>query len=379
MNNTPINESDQRVYTEEKTDRKCPQCGSVISYDEGKHRLFCPSCGYEHQLSQVKGNEIEELDFDKAVHMASTDWGTKQVTVQCQSCGAKTVYDALVVSSVCPYCGSNQVMQNNDETAMAPFGICPFEVSEENAGGIFKKWIKKRYFAPFGFSKKAKANKLDSIYLPWWTYDSDTVSEFDANAGEDYTVSVPVTVSDGKGHTHTEMRTETRTRWYPVNGVYSEFIDDLPVNASKRIDDNMLSKILPFNFQMLQKYDPQLLAGIGAERYSIGLQEGWEKAKILIHDILNNSIKKYILRKWNADHVARLNFTTAFSKVKFRYVLLPLWISSYMYKGKTYQYMINGQTGKSYGKAPVSPIKIIGLIAIIAAIVIGLYFLFRNM
>ena len=87
-----------------------------------------------------------------------------------------------------------------------------------------------------------------------------------------------------QGHTHTEMRTETRTRWYPVNGVYSEFIDDLPVNASKRMDDNMLSKILPFNFQMLQKYDPQLLAGIGAERYSIGLQEGWEKAKILIHD-----------------------------------------------------------------------------------------------
>ena len=97
------------------------------------------------------------------------------------------------------------------------------------------------------------------------------------------------------------------------------------------------------------------------------------------HCKIYNSIKKYILRKWNADHVARLNFTTAFSKVKFRYVLLPLWISSYMYKGKTYQYMINGQTGKSYGKAPVSPIKIIGLIAIIAAIVIGLYFLFRNM
>ena len=46
MNNTPINKSTQRVYTEEKTDRKCPQCGSLMLEKGNKLVCYNEDCGY---------------------------------------------------------------------------------------------------------------------------------------------------------------------------------------------------------------------------------------------------------------------------------------------------------------------------------------------
>jgi hypothetical protein len=37
------------------------------------------------------------------------------------------------------------------------------------------------------------------------------------------------------------------------------------------------------------------------------------------------------------------------------YVLLPVWLFACQYKGKTYMFAMNGQTGKIAGKLPVSP------------------------
>jgi hypothetical protein len=57
--------------------------------------------------------------------------------------------------------------------------------------------------------------------------------------------------------------------------------------------------------------------------------------------------------------------------------LLPVWIMAYQYRDQTHRSLINGQTGRATGEAPVSAAKIAGAIAIavIAAIVLMLIFL----
>ena len=64
--------------------------------------------------------------------------------------------------------------------------------------------------------------------------------------------------------------------------------------------------------------------------------------------------------------------------IKFKHILLPIWISAYIYKVKVYRFMINGQTGEVDGESPVSIIKVMLLILVILAVVGGGYFYFSN-
>ena len=52
-----------------------------------------------------------------------------------------------------------------------------------------------------------------------------------------------------------------------------------------------------------------------------------------------------------------------------RYALLPLWFMNTKYKGKSYTFVINGQTGKMSGSLPVSWGKFFGALASITALV----------
>ena len=68
----------------------------------------------------------------------------------------------------------------------------------------------------------------------------------------------------------------------------------------------------------------------------------------------------------------------AYSKMTYKYLLLPLWMSSFTFNGKIFQFVVNGQTGKVGGKSPVSPIKVIIAILIAIVILIILFNIFGN-
>ena len=56
--------------------------------------------------------------------------------------------------------------------------------------------------------------------------------------------------------------------------------------------------------------------------------------------------------------------------VTFKHVLLPGWLAAYKYRGQSYRFVVNGQTGKVQGERPWSWVKIT-IAVILAAIVIG--------
>ena len=204
------------------------------------------------------------------------------------------------------------------------------------------------------------------MYLPYWTYDAQTTSNFTARAGDDYEVKD----RDGK--------TRTETKWRRVSGVYQEFIDDETVVASKRHENSGVKDCEPFELSKVIPYDPHALAGFAAERYSIGLKEGWEIAQTSIQTKLRSNIEYYVKRHWRCDRVSNVKFSTIYSKITYKYILVPVWMSSFKYKEKTYQFVVNGQTGKVGGKAPVSAFRVILAILIGAGILAGLYYLLTS-
>jgi len=59
----------------------------------------------------------------------------------------------------------------------------------------------------------------------------------------------------------------------------------------------------------------------------------------------------------------------------FKHIMLPIWICSYKYQNKIYQFAINGQTGKVNGKKPLSWYKIGFLIFLFVAFIVLIIYL----
>ena len=76
-----------------------------------------------------------------------------------------------------------------------------------------------------------------------------------------------------------------------------------------------------------------------------------------------------IIQENHADHAKDVKVYTTFNKITYKYLMLPIWCSSFKYQDKVYQFMVNGQTGNVYGKTPISVGKVILVIAIILAII----------
>lgn len=357
----------KKAKTMEETDRKCPQCGATMDYDPSTGGLYCPYCDYREEIkaADASGNEkAEELDFNTAEFTGNCDWGAAKKTVTCKSCGAVSVYDALEVASECPYCGSNQVMEANDVKTLAPNGVVPFAVTAKTAGEKFTTWLKKKWFAPKEAKMSAKAEAFKGIYLPYWTFDADTSSNYTAEYGIDRKVK-------------SGDEEKTVTDWHRTSGHYNHFIDDELVEATGNQNVSILKQIAPYDTNSSKAYKPEYLAGFAAERYSIGLKEAWEKAKASIRSKLNSLISSKITDDHNADHVRNLIVTTNYSNITYKYVMLPVWMSSFTYKGKVYQFAVNGQSGKVGGKYPVSPWRVAFAILIAILVIILLWYVMQ--
>lgn len=364
-----MSNEEKRIIEVDEYDAKCPSCGASIKFHPGTGSLVCPYCHHEEHIPDADmqvDEEVQELDFHEAEARSSFRWGEEKKLVVCDACAAELVYDALEAANVCPYCGSNHVMEIDSENTIAPNGIIPFQITKEQANENFQKWIKGRWFAPNEARKSAKAEAFTGIYLPYWTFDTKTASQYTASYGRRRTVYD----KDGKPQTVTD--------WYRTRGFYQEFIDDHLVLASKRYDPFILNKVEPFQLKQARSYNKDYLQGFAAERYSIGLDEGWQIAKEEIHDYLETQITHHILWKHHADVVKNLRFSTVHSDITYKYLMLPLWLSTFRYRDKTYQFMVNGQTGKVGGKYPVSPIKVTIAVIVTLLILLGLYLYFEN-
>lgn len=355
----------QKAKTMTQTDRKCPQCGGTMDYDPATGGLFCPFCEYKEEIPKETAagdDKVHELDFESAQFTENCDWGVAKKTVTCKSCGAVSVYDALEVASECPYCGSNQVMEASDVNTLAPNGVIPFTVTDKEAGNKFTTWLKKKWFAPKEAKESAKADAFKGIYLPYWTFDADTSSDYTAEYGKDRKVK--------QGNEEKIV-----TDWHRTSGHYDYFINDELVAGTKNENVDYVSQVEPFDTDNCKPYKPEYLSGFAAERYSIGLKEAWEKAKQFIKSKLNSLITDHIEEIHNADHVRNLVVTTSYSNITYKYVLLPVWVSCFKYKGKVYQFVVNGQTGKVGGRYPISPIRVAIAIAIAILILILLWYM----
>jgi DNA-directed RNA polymerase subunit RPC12/RpoP len=345
----------------------CPGCKAQLHFNPRQQQMVCEYCGTS--VSIDKGTaQVKELDLK--AQLMQTGEATAMIEQQvykCTRCGSETAFVSETPTFVCGFCNFEVVNPVAYKTRIIqPSGIIPFKVDKQQSAAIFKKWLGKGWFAPGDLSQFARADALQGMYLPFWTYDAQTYSEWNGYGGRHYYV----TVEDKDANGNTITREEQRTEWIYRSGTYENFFDDILVGGSDEIAPGEYSGILPYNLQELVNFNDSYLSGFKADVYDISVQDGYANAQ----KIMDRSIYDACTDLCAIDTYRDVEVSTTYSNQTYKHILLPIWVCSYLYKSKRYHFLVNGQTGKIHGRKPVSAAKVVVVIILVLAVILAVYF-----
>ncbi len=334
----------------------CPNCTATTAYSTDDGGLTCSSCGY-HEVPEVEqvGKEAEEFEFTvEALEHAVHGWGEERKELVCNNCAAHTTLPLSSLTMMCPFCGSNKVVQMKAvQDVLRPRFIVPFATTTAQCRQITSEWLGDSWLFPDKLQNLGRSVEYVPVYVPFWT--------FDARALADWTAE--------EAHRKKGWDGKTKTVWKKIKGNVNLFFDDLLELGSKQVDHKLFDQIRQYNLEEIVTYRPDLLAGIQAQAYDVPLEAAWDKARNRMRLRTKKECKRKISRRYRN---FRMNLD--FQDESWRYALLPLYIAVYHFGEKRYQVLINGQTGKIAGQRPVDLRKLwnwIGIL-ILPALLIGL-------
>jgi ribosomal protein S27AE len=348
----------------------CPNCGASTALAPGTDSLRCGHCDHVVPIERSTA-PIHEHDFQAALREAqrapldSFTRGGKEM--QCKNCGARVVMTGQ--AQRCAFCDTAMVAEvTATASTIVPECLLPFALDQDSAGERYKIWLRRRWFAPNDLGRCARRGALDGVYLPYWTYDARTTTQYTGARGEHYYVTEHYTDSQGKRQT----RSVRKTRWYAASGTVHVEFDDVLVCASTSLPRALIDGLEPWDLHDLRPFDGKFLAGFSAERYGVDLEDGFRIAEQRMEPRIRNAIARDI----GGDEQRIHAMSVRHDQVRFKHMLLPLWISSFHYRDQLYRITVNARTGEVSGERPWSWIKLTLLVLLLAAIAIGLGYLY---
>lgn len=348
--------------------KSCVNCGAELIYAPGTTELKCDYCGY---TEEIKPSEIgfEELELKPYLEKMGSLSHSEEITMlHCKNCGANQHIEENYKSLSCVYCGSPLIIEDAYiEDWILPGAVLPFQITQQKAHEIFKKWVNSLWFAPNNLQKATiDPQNTKGLYSPYWTFDAQLSANYTGQRGEYYYVSK--TVGSGKNKRTVQER---RTRWYPASGSVSGFVDDTLVKASNQKTGIIPPKIALWNLQLLKPFDSSYLSGFVTEKYTIPLLMGHDES---------NKVAKTIADTWarrdiGGDTQQVSSITVKLTDETFKHILLPVYISTYKFKGKRYNFYVNGQSGIISGERPYSFWKIFFFVLAIIFVITIIYLL----
>ncbi len=332
----------------------CQQCGAQLDYQPGTMELGCAHCGHSHQIT-VSSDPIYEYDFHSTLkHLPSGAPEDIVMTVKCHACSAEFEFDRDLHSDECVFCGARIVVDTTAHRQIQPKAVLPFKVSDRQASQSYSEWLKKLWFAPNKLKNYARKERpLNGVYVPYWTYDSDTLTHYQGQRGDVYQVPKQVSVVvNGQRTTRTKM--VNKIRWTPASGTVQRAFDDVLVYATDSIAKSMARELAPWDLNELTPYQEEFLSGFQSEVYKIDLDPGYDIAKQRMHPVIRQDIRNDI--GGDSQRINRAD--TQYSNITFKHILLPFWIAGFRFRKKIFQFVVNGRTGEVQGDRPYSWIKI---------------------
>ncbi len=335
---------------------RCPDCGAPLRFDAETGTLRCEHCGAALDPETQSGR----LAPDGAAARGGTDG---LAAFECSSCGAQMLASGVTAALHCPWCGSNTVVPAQFSGELRPDWIIPFQTTRSQALEAYRAYYRgsifKRFMQPRAFRRCNEVEELQGVYVPFRLYDG--AATVDA-------------VYDTYDVEKRGIFTETRA-------VYREEIraalhfEKVPADASRRMDDDLMDSIEPYDLTAMKPFSLSYLPGLLAERWDVCAREDEKRAVERVKKTAAARAAREIRHETLAE--------TRNTQVKLRteraqYALLPVWLLTARWKGGKRTFAMNGQTGRFTGELPMSVPKTLTLMALAYALPIVLLSLIRT-
>ena len=299
---------------------KCVNCGGNVVYDPKSGNMICVSC------NSVNSEEIVK----------------QEDSYTCPACGGALKVNDFTSATRCEYCGAYNII---DEKITYPYGpdlVLPFRFSKEQATELLRKEFKDELFCPNDFLSQRTLEDLKGNYVPFWLYSYDTHAVWSG-------IGTKVRKWRSGDIEYTEIS---------EYNVYREMDIDfkrIPVDASIPMPDQIMDLMEPYEYKDLEAFQPKYLSGFQGETYNQTPVELEKRAKSKA-DMDTEAWLNSTMTGYNSLRPSQKQFTHQPNAREF--AMMPVWKYVYRYHNTNFEYYINGQTGKVYGKLPKSTSKI---------------------
>lgn len=323
---------------------KCPHCGGALEFDSDLQKMKCPFCDSKFSVDEIEKAEqsaeaptADELNWTINVESQWQSGETNGLKVYtCKSCGGEIVADETTAASQCPFCGNQVVMSGQFSGSLRPNLIIPFKKNKDDAKRAYKKHIEKKRLLPKAFKDENHIDEIKGIYVPFWLFDAQ--------------VGGSVTYEATKIRTWRNSNCEyTETSYYDVLRNGRADFSAIPVDGSKKMPDDLMESIEPYDISDAVDFQTSYLAGYLADRYDVDANQSVDRAnarvKRSVEELFKQTVSGYNTVTAKSSFVQIGNGTA-------KYALYPVWLLNTTYKGKKYTFAMNGQTGKFVGNLP---------------------------
>ena len=345
---------------------QCPNCGAALEYSAEKQGFKCLFCDSEFNETEIKKefSENEQIKLDKADPTLSDEqreieeFTGASALYNCPNCGAGVICGELEASVHCHFCHTPVILTGRLSGSYKPDLIIPFATTKELAKQAFNEYTKGKFLLPNGFKKNAEIVDISALYVPYWLKSGLVNASLAATAKK-----IRTWRSGDRRYTHTKV--------YSVQREAELAFVRVPCDGSKRIADELMESIEPYNYSGIKPFSMSYLSGCAAEKYDVSYPDAETRLDLRIQAAAQEELKADIK---GYSTVSVSSCQTTYKQSVGVYALLPVWFLNYRYNGKDYPFVMNGQTGSRFGILPVSKIKkfLFGAGIFVAVAAIGL-------
>ncbi len=323
---------------------KCPSCGGSIEFDSHLQKMKCPYCDTELEVETLrqydevlKGDGEDDMSWESSAGCAWLEEEYEGMRVYaCESCGGTIVTEKTTAASHCPYCDNPVVMLGNLAGDLKPDLIIPFKLDKEAAKEGLRRHLSKKRLLPKVFKTENHIDEIRGIYVPFWLFDTE------ANAHIRYRGTRVRTWSDSN-YIYTE------TRYYSILRAGDIAFDNIPVDGSSKMADDLMESLEPFTVSEAADFQTAYLVGYAADKYDVDAEASVERANARVRkstqDAFASTVHGYATLI--PEHTSiRLHGGRS------RYALYPVWLLNTTWRDEKYTFAMNGQTGKFVGNLP---------------------------
>ena len=324
---------------------KCPSCGGALSFDSGTQTMKCPYCDSELDVAALQAQDAvldqpqqDAMDWQMPEGSAWEDGEEEQLSrFICKSCGGEIICQNTTAAMFCPYCDNPVVMAGRLSGDLRPDLVIPFKLDKEAAKNALKKHLTGKRLLPDVFRDQNRIEAIQGLYVPFWLYDAT------ANADLHYRAT--------RTHVWSDSRfVYTQTSHYAIHRAGTIDFSGVPADGSLKMDDALMESIEPYDLSQAVDFQTAYLAGYLADKYDVTAEQNTPRINQRIRNTTENTFRNTVM---GYQTCVPAGGSVCLTNNVIRYALLPVWMLTTKYKGNTYTFAMNGQTGKFVGNLPL--------------------------